>query len=118
MTSVRFPPKTDTSERRKRCPTAVCLCLDQRMDCLSRFARRCDFSGASHSARARARVASLPSLRLDRPEPILEAILRRTHIVIVGGTQTIEVTLEPAHSGWRLDRALANAVPTLSRERL
>ena len=36
----------------------------------------------------------------------------------MGGTQTIEVTLEPAHSGWRLDRALAAAVPTLSRERL
>jgi len=32
--------------------------------------------------------------------------------------QTIEVKLEPAHSGWRLDRALAAAVPTLSRERL
>jgi 23S rRNA pseudouridine1911/1915/1917 synthase len=36
----------------------------------------------------------------------------------VGGRQTIEVKLEPAHSGWRLDRALAAAVPTLSRERL
>ena len=44
--------------------------------------------------------------------------MHRTHIVIVGGTQTIEVKLEPAHSGWRLDRALADAVPTLSRERL
>ncbi len=36
----------------------------------------------------------------------------------MGGTQTIEVQLEPAQSGWRLDRALAAAVPTLSRERL
>jgi 23S rRNA pseudouridine1911/1915/1917 synthase len=36
----------------------------------------------------------------------------------VGEFQTIEVRLEPAHSGWRLDRALAVAVPTLSRERL
>jgi 23S rRNA pseudouridine1911/1915/1917 synthase len=36
----------------------------------------------------------------------------------VGGTQTIEVQLGPAHAGWRLDRALADAVPTLSRERL
>jgi 23S rRNA pseudouridine1911/1915/1917 synthase len=36
----------------------------------------------------------------------------------VGGTQTIEVQLGPAHAGWRLDRALAEAVPTLSRERL
>jgi 23S rRNA pseudouridine1911/1915/1917 synthase len=41
-----------------------------------------------------------------------------SNIPFVGGTQTIEVTLEPAHSGWRLDRALAAAVPTLSRERL
>jgi len=36
----------------------------------------------------------------------------------MGGNQTIAVRLEPAHSGWRLDRALAAAVPTLSRERL
>src|SRR5262249_16112849 len=36
----------------------------------------------------------------------------------MGGRQTIDVRLEPAHAGWRLDRALAAAVPTLSRERL
>jgi 23S rRNA pseudouridine1911/1915/1917 synthase len=36
----------------------------------------------------------------------------------VGGNQTIDVRLQPAHAGWRLDRALAAAVPTLSRERL
>ena len=36
----------------------------------------------------------------------------------MGGQRTIEVRLEPAHAGWRLDRALAAAVPTLSRERL
>jgi 23S rRNA pseudouridine1911/1915/1917 synthase len=36
----------------------------------------------------------------------------------MGGFQTIDVRLEPAHAGWRLDRALAAAVPTLSRERL
>jgi len=36
----------------------------------------------------------------------------------MGGFQTINVRLEPAHAGWRLDRALAAAVPTLSRERL
>ena len=36
----------------------------------------------------------------------------------MGGIQTIRVRLEPAHAGWRLDRALAAAVPTLSRERL
>ena len=36
----------------------------------------------------------------------------------MGGIQTIDVRLGPAHAGWRLDRALAAAVPTLSRERL
>src|SRR5881396_1782850 len=36
----------------------------------------------------------------------------------MGGIQTIDVRLEPAHAGWRLDRALAVSVPTLSRERL
>ena len=36
----------------------------------------------------------------------------------MGGIQTIDVRLESAHAGWRLDRALAARVPTLSRERL
>src|SRR5206468_6249704 len=36
----------------------------------------------------------------------------------MGGIQTIDVRLAPAHAGWRLDRALADTVPTLSRERL
>jgi 23S rRNA pseudouridine1911/1915/1917 synthase len=36
----------------------------------------------------------------------------------VGGHQVINVALQPSHQGWRLDRALADAVPTLSRERL
>jgi 23S rRNA pseudouridine1911/1915/1917 synthase len=36
----------------------------------------------------------------------------------MAGGQQIDVRLEPAHAGWRLDRALAAAVPTLSRERL
>ena len=36
----------------------------------------------------------------------------------MGAHQTIAVRLEPAYAGWRLDRALAAAVPTLSRERL
>jgi len=36
----------------------------------------------------------------------------------MGGMQTIDVCLDAAHAGWRLDRALADAVPTLSRERL
>jgi 23S rRNA pseudouridine1911/1915/1917 synthase len=37
---------------------------------------------------------------------------------VVGGHQTIDVCLQPGHAGWRLDRALADALPTLSRERL
>ncbi len=41
-----------------------------------------------------------------------------THIPQVGGHQVISVELAPGHAGWRLDRALADAVPTLSRERL
>jgi 23S rRNA pseudouridine1911/1915/1917 synthase len=36
----------------------------------------------------------------------------------MGGHRTIDVRLEAAHKGWRLDRALAASVPTLSRERL
>ncbi len=36
----------------------------------------------------------------------------------MGGSQTIDIRLQPAHAGWRLDRALAVAAPTLSRERL
>ncbi|MFC7537449.1 RluA family pseudouridine synthase [Sphingomonas sp. GCM10030256] len=37
---------------------------------------------------------------------------------MAGGQQIIDVALTPAHAGWRLDRALADALPTLSRERL
>lgn len=36
----------------------------------------------------------------------------------MGGSQTIDIRLQPAHAGWRLDRALADAAPTISRERL
>ena len=36
----------------------------------------------------------------------------------MGGHQVIAVELAPSHAGWRLDRALADTVPTLSRERL
>ena len=35
-----------------------------------------------------------------------------------GGETIVSVALSAAHRGWRLDRALADAVPTLSRERL
>ena len=34
------------------------------------------------------------------------------------GVSIIEARVSPAADGWRLDRALADAVPTLSRERL
>jgi 23S rRNA pseudouridine1911/1915/1917 synthase len=34
------------------------------------------------------------------------------------GVSIIDATIAPAANGWRLDRALADAVPTLSRERL
>jgi 23S rRNA pseudouridine1911/1915/1917 synthase len=37
---------------------------------------------------------------------------------MAGGHQDIDVRLLAEHAGWRLDRALAAAVPTLSRERL
>ena len=36
----------------------------------------------------------------------------------MAGGQTIAIRLAPGYSGWRLDRALADALPTLSRERL
>ena len=49
----------------------------------------------------------------------IEADRNDSHISFrMGGIQTIDVRLEPAHAGWRLDRALADAVPALSRERL
>ncbi|HVL79399.1 MAG TPA: RluA family pseudouridine synthase [Sphingomicrobium sp.] len=37
---------------------------------------------------------------------------------MAGGQKIVEVRLNAGHSGWRLDRALADAVPALSRERL
>ena len=37
---------------------------------------------------------------------------------MIGGHSEVEVALDASHAGWRLDRALADAVPTLSRERL
>ena len=49
----------------------------------------------------------------------LEAPPPPSHIArLMGEQSTISVALAPAHAGWRLDRALADAVPTLSRERL
>jgi 23S rRNA pseudouridine1911/1915/1917 synthase len=37
---------------------------------------------------------------------------------MAGGHTNIEIALDSSHAGWRLDRALAAAVPALSRERL
>ena len=37
---------------------------------------------------------------------------------MAGGHTNIEISLDASHAGWRLDRALAAAVPSLSRERL
>ena len=37
---------------------------------------------------------------------------------MTGGYSEVEIALDASHAGWRLDRALADAVPSLSRERL
>ena len=37
---------------------------------------------------------------------------------MAGGHSRIEIALDERHAGWRLDRALADALPSLSRERL
>lgn len=37
---------------------------------------------------------------------------------MTGGSQIIDVALRADHAGWRLDRALADALPAMSRERL
>ncbi|HEV2043823.1 MAG TPA: RluA family pseudouridine synthase, partial [Sphingomicrobium sp.] len=37
---------------------------------------------------------------------------------MAGGHQIIAIALDERHAGWRLDRALADALPSLSRERL
>ena len=53
-----------------------------------------------------------PSQPIEGPETA-------SHIpVLMGGHQLTEVALGDDHRGWRLDRALADALPTLSRERL
>ena len=49
----------------------------------------------------------------------IESRHRLAHIVVMAGGQTsFEIALGSSHVGWRLDRALADRVPTLSRERL
>ena len=88
----------------------------------SRGRRLAAFAEFRLEALSRTRALNCQLWQLPAPRPALrsplEANLRRTHIFCVGGTQTIEIALEPAYSGWRLDRALAAAVPSLSRERL
>ncbi len=37
---------------------------------------------------------------------------------MAGGHQIVDISLDASHAGWRLDRALAARLPTLSRERL
>ncbi|MEO6113086.1 MAG: RluA family pseudouridine synthase, partial [Sphingomicrobium sp.] len=37
---------------------------------------------------------------------------------MAGGHQIVDISLDASHAGWRLDRALAAQMPTLSRERL
>ena len=37
---------------------------------------------------------------------------------MIGGYSEVEIALDAGHAGWRLDRALADALPSLSRERL
>jgi len=37
---------------------------------------------------------------------------------MTGGYSEVEIALDASHAGWRLDRALADAIPSLSRERL
>lgn len=37
---------------------------------------------------------------------------------MAGGHTSFQIALGPSHAGWRLDRALADSLPTLSRERL
>jgi 23S rRNA pseudouridine1911/1915/1917 synthase len=58
------------------------------------------------------------SLTSSKQDHSIEPCPFRTIFFTVGGIQTIDVQLDAAHAGWRLDRALAAAVPTLSRERL
>ncbi len=49
----------------------------------------------------------------------IESRMPLAHMVAMAGGQSLfEIALAPSHGGWRLDRALADSVPSLSRERL
>jgi 23S rRNA pseudouridine1911/1915/1917 synthase len=50
--------------------------------------------------------------------PLKAASALPTCFFMAGGQSLFEIALAPSHGGWRLDRALADSVPTLSRERL
>ena len=58
------------------------------------------------------------SLIWRKVEPLKGSVTNPIFMKKMGGHQTIDVRLGPAHAGWRLDRALAAVVPTISRERL
>jgi 23S rRNA pseudouridine1911/1915/1917 synthase len=58
------------------------------------------------------------SLTWRKEHDSIESPSFRPIFLFVGAHQTIEVRLQPAHAGWRLDRALAAALPTMSRERV
>ena len=55
----------------------------------------------------------------DIGKSAIESRARFAHIVrMAGGQPLFEIALAASHGGWRLDRALADRVPSLSRERL
>ena len=51
-------------------------------------------------------------------EPLNKRFGATISSLMAGGHQTVAIALGSAHKGWRLDRALADAVPSVSRERL
>ncbi len=50
--------------------------------------------------------------------PLKAALALPTFPAMAGGQTLFEIALDASHVGWRLDRALADSIPTLSRERL
>ena len=58
------------------------------------------------------------ALQNRKKEPIEAPELAPHILIMAGGHQIISIALDERHVGWRLDRALADAHPTLSRERL
>ena len=60
------------------------------------------------------------AIAIGPPREPIEMAGAVTHIasLMSGGHTPKDVALGDEHRGWRLDRALADAMPTLSRERL